>query len=183
MATINSITPFPADIDRNYFGAWLSGFTDGEGSFQLGFEKTRPVAKFTICLRSDDISILNLIRSFFNCGLPVYECKKVYGRRNRVTTDRESPTARYTVKNIESLHDIIVPHFTWFPLMAKKANDFLIWKEAITFLYNRSTEIRHDSRGRRVRGHHTWYERDLLKFSRFITSLIEIRKFNDQSSL
>jgi hypothetical protein len=30
MVTRDPIEPFPADIDRDAFGHWLSGFTDGE---------------------------------------------------------------------------------------------------------------------------------------------------------
>ena len=38
MAKTKSIIPsFPAEIDRDRFGDWLSGFVDGEGCFGLNW--------------------------------------------------------------------------------------------------------------------------------------------------
>ena len=51
----NSIPPFPADIDRNAFGHWFSGLTDGEGCF---YAKTvgihSPEVGYVLALRADD---------------------------------------------------------------------------------------------------------------------------------
>lgn len=182
VATKHSIAPFPADIDRAYFGAWLSGFTDGEGYFRLGFDNGLPVARFSVCLRSDDVPVLHLIRSFLQCGSPVYDHKKVYGRKNRPTSINESPTSTYVVKDIESLHNVIVPHFTVYPLLAKKSNDFSIWSEAVVFLYVRSTIIRYDTRGRRHTGYHSWSSAQLHKFSTYVERLKEVRQFTREST-
>lgn len=176
MATKHFITPFPPEIDRTYFGAWLSGFTDGEGCFRLGFYKRLPYARFHISLRDDDSSILELIRSFFGCGTPVMHHKKS-ARKTRPISDKEAPTASYGVKNIQSLHDVVIPHFVNYPLLAKKGNDFIIWSDAVRFLYNRMNVIRCDIRGRYWKGYHLWTPRDLHKFNVFVHALKEIRRF------
>src|SRR5262245_47158395 len=68
------ILPFPDHIDRDYFAAYLSGLTDGEGHFALGLREyrnhLRPVPRvyFDIALRADDLGILRLIQSFFGFG-------------------------------------------------------------------------------------------------------------------
>lgn len=68
----NHIPAFPSDIDHDAFGHYLSGFTDGEGSFVLAFRETGglsyPLAYFGICLRVDDRAILELAQSYWQCG-------------------------------------------------------------------------------------------------------------------
>ena len=69
------IDPFPEDIDRDGFGHWLAGFTDGEGCFCLPYTRNRkrtdaytPSARFTINLRADDAVILYTIQSYWRKG-------------------------------------------------------------------------------------------------------------------
>lgn len=118
------IEPFPSDIDRTTFGAWLSGFVDGEGCFYLALAKGRycrtPKAEMAIQLRVDDAPVLRLIQSFWQCG-----------RLNNVVHLRG---VRLTVSKIKDLSRIVVPHFDRFPLFAKKRKDFVIWKKAVEML-------------------------------------------------
>ncbi len=127
MAIKYSITPFPSHIDRNYFGAWLSGFTDGEGCFRLylnGKTKT-PAAKFAISLRRDDIVTLSLIQSYLSCG--------AVDLRNPHPPSK--PQAVFRIDKISDLATVLVPHFEKFPLFAKKDGDFLLWKRAVNLIY------------------------------------------------
>lgn len=170
MAVNHPIPPFPAGIDREQFGHWLSGFVDGEGCFRLGFYKKKPTAAFSISLRADDKPILELIRSYLGCGKPIYVAKGL----NR---GKESPIAMYVVTGVPSLHDIIIPHFQRCPLRAKKGNDFVVWSQAIGFLHNRGNIITYDSRGRKHKGRYRWSEEDLSIWDYFVSTLSNIRQF------
>ena len=138
MARWNStqiISPFPENIDRIYFGAWLSGFVDGEGCFRLSCtpRKRSPLypaltGSFEIGQRVDDARVLQLIQSYFNCGR-IYIDKKYY------TKFVAAPKATYRVVNPSELANIIIPHFEKYSLLAKKRNDFAIWKKGVAMLY------------------------------------------------
>jgi len=127
------IPPFPADIDREKFANWLSGFTDGEGCFYAGIgtdcRSKRyhvPTVRFEIGLRHDDIAILRLIRSYFGCGtIQFYERKKPISNKK--------PAAHLTIQRSSDLISAIIPHFVAYPLRAKKARDFEIWRPIAVF--------------------------------------------------
>ncbi len=135
MAKAQSIAPFPVQVDRDYFAAYLSGFSDGEACFQLPFTshtwcRSTPSANFTIALRRDDLAILEKIRSFWGCGLIHFTFRKAKGG--------ERPVAAYTVNRIGQLAGILVPHFERFPLIAKKERDYQIWKEGVALIAGRN---------------------------------------------
>ena len=134
MAKANStqpIPPFPADIDRTAFGHWLSGFSDGEACFVIQDGKPRRVGdkrpsltcEFAISLRRDDLPVLQLIQSYWQCGGIVHYDS--YGRTPG------NPSSRFYVHKTSCLTDILIPHFDRYPMFAKKARDFLIWKKAV----------------------------------------------------
>jgi LAGLIDADG endonuclease len=134
MAEQHSIPAFPSDIDRDSFGHWLSGFAAGEGCFKLGGIINRqgrrhPTANFSIELRADDKPILELIRSYWQCG------RFFYSANDRCRVPNAKPVWKHEVHDIPSLISIVIPHFQRFPLRAKKAADFLIWKQAIELMY------------------------------------------------
>lgn len=128
------IPPFPADIDRQRFGDWLSGFTDGEGHFQLRFDPVAYRGKkyecarvaFVLALRADDHATLALIQSYLGCGELV-----VRHWRRRATNTK--PTARLTLGRIEDC-ELVVRLFEEHPLRAKKARDFALFKEGVALV-------------------------------------------------
>jgi hypothetical protein len=126
MAGAHLIEPFPADIDRNHFGHYLSGFTDGEGSFALGLcgrvpprrdGKKIPTANFRICLRADDFPILQLIQSYLGCGSFSFAAASAV----------RHGTVQYTIS-------AVIPHFQHYPLRAKKRRDFVVWQEGVRLI-------------------------------------------------
>lgn len=159
MADSHLITPFPAEINRYYFGTWLSGFTDGEGCFRLylnGATKT-PAAKFAISLRRDESDILQLIHSYFLCGAVDLRDPKPPSK----------PQAVFRVDKGIDLATIIVPHFEQFPLMAKKRLDFGLWAQAVRLIYSVSL------RPIRLR----WTEEDRNQFYDLQDTLHEQREY------
>lgn len=127
MATSQCIDPFPSDIDRYAFGHWLSGFTDGEGCFGLWEARvqrwSRAGASFVIDLRADDHRALRLAQSFWQCGKLWFKVRD--GVRLKCV---------YRVDARRDLLNVLVPHFDRYPLMAKKARDFAIWKRGVELI-------------------------------------------------
>lgn len=134
------ISPFPEDVDRDQFGHWLAGFADGESCFQIWSARvgrwSRGGASFVIDLRADDHSILSLIQAYWQCG-------KIRAGGSRVATYDDGKTKRtYTVKEkrifrvdaMADLERVVIPHFERYPLRAKKARDFVVWKRGVILL-------------------------------------------------
>lgn len=103
------------------FGHWLAGFIDGEGCFTIiqhingSWE-----IKFYLTLRDDDISILETIQNQLGIG-------RIYRTRAHGTS---RPQASWRVTRIrECLQFIEV--LDQFPLRARKAQDYKIWREAV----------------------------------------------------
>jgi len=59
--------------------------------------------------------LLNRIKDFFGVGTLVKDGTKL----------------AYTVKSIENLTKVIIPHFNKFPLLTKKYADFLLFKQIV----------------------------------------------------
>lgn len=107
------------------FGHWLAGFVDGEGCFRIHKAKrttgdTFYSCAFTLKLRDDDRPILDEICVTTNLGSV-----------RAVRPDGNArPLAQWVVQNqIDCL--ALTQLFDVFPLRAKKARDFEIWKLAV----------------------------------------------------
>lgn len=155
MGVWQPIEPFPDDIDRDYFGAWLSGFVDGEGCFTCDWDKSHHIGQlqFRIELRHDDKLILERIRSFLRCGR--------MGTRIHNASNTQ-PSVWFCVRPIEELKRIVVPNFEKYPLLAKKHRDFETWKLAVQLMYRIHQKPRFGNGGR---GHLSlWTEKDRHEF-------------------
>jgi hypothetical protein len=125
-----TIPELPTDIDRPKMGRWLSGFSDGEASFQLVIGKGQKGklvyrALFDIQLRNDDIDSLRLIQSYFGEG----DVKEYANKRS----NNAKPVAWFSIKKTMSLLKVIA-HFDEHPMWGKKRHDFEIWKEGVLLL-------------------------------------------------
>jgi len=105
---------------------WVTGFTDAEGSFIISISK-RPGtnnllfrASFEIGLSTKDLAILNEIRDFFKVG--------------QITERKTKYTTSYTVSQINTLKDVIIPHFKQYPLQTQKRIDFEIWTQIVNLI-------------------------------------------------
>jgi hypothetical protein len=116
---------------RDAFGHWLSGFTDGEGSFNLTRynpnRKNSGVfgAAFSVEIRTDDLEILEEIKRYFGCGTITFR---------HYRSDRKypsNPTARFQISRHYELVESLIPHFDKFPLRAKKRRDYVVFREAV----------------------------------------------------
>jgi hypothetical protein len=78
---------------------------------------------FEINLHEKDKDILYKIQSFFGVGA-------VYHR-----PDRQISVFRVT--NLSYIKNVIIPHFTKYPLISKKAEDFLLWSKVVEIISNK----------------------------------------------
>src|SRR5262245_49713133 len=170
MAKANlSILPFPTEINRHDFANYLTGFSDGEGCFQLrictlhkkhGPSRPTPSAIFVICLRADDVAILQLFQSFFGCG------RIVPGKGNGTRQD----SRRFQISGAHDLVSTVIPHFQRYPLRAKKLRDFSIWKQGVML-------IRHVSSLFRPKHSRRWTDERLAQFLALKKALASVREY------
>ena len=58
----------PSPMNRSQFSSWLAGFIDGEGNFQVYFDRHYLRVMFRIRLHKDDINVLQKIQEFLGVG-------------------------------------------------------------------------------------------------------------------
>jgi LAGLIDADG endonuclease len=133
------------------FGHWLAGFIDGEGCFYIDFRVRngwpRYSCSFHLVLRDDDAAILSEIQGRLGVGnLKRARPRGFPGSR---------PQLRLNVTSLAGCQRII-QILDVFPLRAKKARDYAIWREAV-FAWARKGG---QDASRRRRGHgpqpHDW---------------------------
>lgn len=122
---------YPVDsitLDRKTLGYWITGFTDGEGSFYYSPpQKTgQRQLKFKINLREDDLAVLELIQAYWG-GIG-----RIYGEpsRDRASGYKSRPIKDFEVYDCQELL-VVVKHFEEFPLLSKKAESFQDWKQRV----------------------------------------------------
>jgi hypothetical protein len=117
-----------ANFPRNYslHPDWITGFTDGEGSFiiSLAKYKSNPVGYiinplFQIKLNIRDLELLKRIQDYFG------GCGKIYIEKNK---------AKFVVFQHKELVEIIIPHFLKYPLLTKKWSDFELFRQILLIM-------------------------------------------------
>lgn len=108
--------------EHEAFGHWLSGFCDGEASFNLNMGAKQVSSQFTLKLRADEVPILEEIRSFWR-GIGSLTVQKT-------RSGHLNPMAVYQVAGINDL-PTVVEHFERFPLRSRKARDFVHWRAGV----------------------------------------------------
>lgn len=119
------------DID-DAFGHWLAGFVDGEGCFFIWLHGTdNQACILSVALRSDDRPILEEIQRRLGIG-GIHDSHK----RGNI-----NPTSQWVVAKQSEVAQL-VRLFDRYPLRAKKARDFMIWREAVAVICNRTDPMR-----------------------------------------
>lgn len=90
---------------------WITGFTDAEGCFSViiritELSKWKVQTSFEINLHVKDVNILHHIKSFFGVGY--------------VSIRPNTTRCVYRVTKNDKLLDVIIPHFSKYPLVSKK---------------------------------------------------------------
>lgn len=103
------------------FGCWLAGFVAGEGHFFIRKQNAGGYAcGFGVKLRVDDLPVLEEIRARVGHG-------RIYCRDG---WHNSNPQADWKVADRTGCA-ALVEIFDRYPLRAKKAGDFFIWREAV----------------------------------------------------
>lgn len=108
---------------------FVTGLIEAEGTFnaiisldhRCGKNITRIRARFALSMKNED-QLLVQVYEYFNCG--------------NITKNNEGMTV-YTVQDINSLHNIIIPHFEKYNLLGTKALDFALFKEVVNIIDQR----------------------------------------------
>ena len=105
-------------LKSEQIAVYLSGYTDGEGSFCISFSpRDRLKAKieirpsFSVSQNTDRSEVLYLMKEYFKCG--------------SIRPDRSDKTLKYEVRSGRDLSEIIIPHFIQYPLLSSKQRDFI----------------------------------------------------------
>jgi hypothetical protein len=108
---------------------YVAGFIDGEGSFSISIGKHKTLRRgfevrpeFEIELRADDREILERILITIGCG-SIYDCS--YERYGWY------PHVKYKVTSIKKMRDILFPFLDQYPLQAKKAKSYKLFREIV----------------------------------------------------
>ena len=109
--------------------AWyLSGFVDGEGSFNISLRKKsdyrigwQPVLSFNVSQR--ERTLLDLMKSYYHCGI-------IKRRRDGLHS--------YDVTNPSDLKRKIIPFFDQYLFLSKrKQTNYLLFKEAVDLMLSK----------------------------------------------
>lgn len=105
---------------------WVTGFVDGEGCFHISLftiknrkRKWHSQACFKIGLHIKDKDLLLQIKSFFG------EIGTIFINNTLVT---------YSVRSLNEIVKVIIPHFEKYPLITQKQSEFIIWKMIVELM-------------------------------------------------
>jgi LAGLIDADG endonuclease len=118
---------YPRDLVTDEFGHWLAGFIAGEATFSFSTRRRGERLEYTprlgLRVRGDDRAILEEIRASTGVGT-------VWSVKKRTHTDQ----AEWLVSSLPDCMKL-VGLLDKYPLRAKKAEDFRVWREAVRELH------------------------------------------------
>ena len=113
---------------------YVTGFVDGEGCFSITIQKSRNVRlgiqvipEFHVSQHQSRVEVLEAIKEKFGCG---------YIKPNDSNNPRDL-TSVYVVRDLNNLHNKIVPFFKKYPLISSKRKDFDKFVEIVNRMKNR----------------------------------------------
>lgn len=108
---------------------YITGLSDGEACFYITFQKHSELvtgyqvrAGFSIGMHQRDKVLLEQIKLYFGVGEIFKQGKTAY---------------QYRVSSLESLTNVIIPHFIKYPLITQKRADFELLTLVIDLMNNR----------------------------------------------
>ena len=103
-------------------GWYLSGYTDGEGSFCVSFSPRRKLRiglevrpSFSVSQNSDRSEVLKLFQQTLGCGT--------------IRPDRSDKTFKFEIRGLNDLVEKVIPFFKRFPLKSSKNRDFELFAQ------------------------------------------------------
>jgi len=113
---------------RESVGYYLSGFTDGEGSFNISTIRRKDYKNgwkisLSFNVSQKDDTIPKLFKNYLNCG-------KIRYRRDGI--------CYFEVRKIKDIKEKVIPFFKHFPLLSKKKNVFKIFCQTVKIIYDKN---------------------------------------------
>jgi len=116
----------PSKLSNLEFNAWLSGFIDAEGNFQVYFNRQYLQVAFRLTLHKDDIAVLIKIQEYLKIGNV-----REYGN-----------SCVFIVRNVDDLLNHLIPILDANPLRTVKYLDYLDFKLILNLISNiKSTAV------------------------------------------
>lgn len=111
------------------FEEWLVGFTDGDGTFNIYINKKNNKLIFTykIALSSNNLQLLNYIKSELKCG--------------DVGLETNKHIAYFRIRDRVHLLQKVIPIFDKYPLLTSKQFNYLKFKKALLLSFDYSEKI------------------------------------------
>ena len=105
---------------------WVTGFTDGEGTFYIGINHNSTMSigyqvlpEFRIVQHKRDIKLLYELKKFFQAGVVRINHDERYELR---------------IRSLKHINEVVIPHFDKYPLMTQKKFDFIKFKRVIRLM-------------------------------------------------
>jgi hypothetical protein len=104
---------------------WVSGFSEGDSSFLVSIsDKTNQVRViYSLGLNDRDLPLILKLQEFFG-GIG-----KIANYDNVV---------QYSISDLNNIRKVLIPHFDTYNLKGNKLYNYLIWKEIINLMENKS---------------------------------------------
>ena len=133
LININKMSKLIENNSYNHLNPmWVTGFSDGESSFSVSIARNslyktgyKFIPAFAIELKDKDLDLLQKIQCFFKGAGKIHLIKN-------------KGHAVYVVSSIYELDSIILPHFIKYPLLTKKRISFLLFKDIVNLMSNKS---------------------------------------------
>ena len=110
---------------------FVTGLTDAEGSFSITKHKDNRAKhkisiglSFRISMLSNEIELLHKVKDFFGCGNLLFDDKR----------GTLIPAMTFGIRDINSINNVVIPHFLNYPLRGTKHLDFLTFKKAVDLI-------------------------------------------------
>ena len=124
-------------------GWYLSGYTDGEGSFCVSFSPRRKLRiglevrpSFSVSQNSDRSEVLKLFQQTLGCGT--------------IRPDRSDKTFKFEIRGLNDLIEKVIPFFKRFPLKSSKNRDFELFAQ-VCLLMNKGEQRKSSGLRRLIR--------------------------------
>ena len=109
---------------------YLSGYTDGEGSFIISFSPRKKLnvgvevrPSFAVAQREDRAEPLYLFKDLLKCG--------------DIRYNKSDKTLKFEVRSINDLMNTVIPFFDKYPLQSSKIDDYNIFRKICLMIFER----------------------------------------------
>lgn len=108
---------------------WVSGFTSGEGSFQLVLRKSESkaglLARFSIHLHVRELDVLKGLAIYFKLYNTVNTTKDTEpAKSNCFCVQQREKSVQLQISKFSDIINIIIPFFNQYPILGVKSLDF-----------------------------------------------------------